>query len=272
MKITIWGPKSSGKTTYLTMVYGIALKSQIKWIIGPGDEASVSFIKEQINHIRVGKFPSPTIDKATYIYEITPGNRTHTGSDEKDLIEKIFDFLQGADLTKTDQEETGTLTINFVDMPGEDYLMKPLTDPLWDDLAESDGIICLINPADTENSFDYLFQLLYYLKIKVKESRKLIHNKLPQYVALCLSQIDQPEFREFIDKPKEIIERLENEDMFSIEKMLLQSISPDRLKIITISSVGIECGVNNGIIENPGKIDPINVLLPLKWFFQKMRE
>lgn len=270
MKITFWGPKSSGKTTYLAMVYGIALKSAINWIIAPGDEASTIFIKDQINLIRKGNFPIPSQDQATYIYEITPGYNLPTEKEAPDLIEVLRDFLSGADIKKGDVEDFSPLTINFVDVPGEFYLSKPLEDPLWEDLENSDGLICLINPADTEKSFEYLFQLLHFLKIKCKESGRLIHNKLPHYIALCFSQIDQPQFREYINKPKEIVKLLEEKDMFSIEKILLQSIHLDRLKIITVSSVGTECGASDGTIANPGKINPINVLQPLKWFFEKM--
>lgn len=60
MRISMWGPKSSGKTTYIAMIYGTALKSNVKWVIRPDDIGSTEFVQENINTLRNGSFPLPT--------------------------------------------------------------------------------------------------------------------------------------------------------------------------------------------------------------------
>ena len=73
MRISMWGPKSAGKTTYIAMVYGTALKSNTQWVIRPNDINSTNFVRDNINRIRSGGFPEPTFlveEPNMYQYQI----------------------------------------------------------------------------------------------------------------------------------------------------------------------------------------------------------
>ena len=274
MRIALWGPKSSGKTTYLAMVYGTALKSRTRWIVRPNDISSTDFVRENVNRMRRGEFPLATIpspgqEPIYYSYEFRPGEDTSSKDEEKDLLESLFDFLKGSDLKRLDSPKQDRVIVEFADVAGEMYLSESLENPLWEHLATSDGLICLLDPLDAEDHFEITFQLLQYLWLKLKDRpNALIDGKLPHYVAFCFSKIDDPSLIQYLNKPKELVKFLELRMNMNIDKLLIQYVIPDRLKYFTISSVGQAAEAEGMAIQNPREISPINILEPLRWLFQ----
>jgi hypothetical protein len=277
MKISMWGPKSSGKTTYIAMVYGTALRSKTRWIIRPHDFESTEFVSENINLIRTGTFPMQTQlmdDPLTYYYQFRPGtaeDRNENPIEDRDKFEEIVDYFRGFGVSSQHPEEKSEshkVIVEFADVAGEQYLNEPLEHKLWEHLATSDGLVCLLDPADSDDHFKIIFKLLQYLWLKLKERPDgLIDGKLPHYIAFCFSKIDQAGFAQYINKPQELIEFLENRINMNVDKMLLQYFIKKRIRYFTISAIGTEAGVEGERINHPERIAPINILKPLQWLF-----
>lgn len=273
MKIAMWGPKSSGKTTYIAMIYGIGLLSSSKWSVRPKDIASTNFVREKINNIRRGEFPGPTQpspEPIYYQYEIRVRNETKSKDDDKELMEIVVDFFKGMDLKSQNPTSTSEeVVVSFADVAGEQYVQESLDHDLWNHLANSNGLICLIDPSDDSDFFDITFQLMQNLVMKMEQlQNKLINGYLPHYVAFCFSKIDNPEFSNYINKPKELMELLETRTGINIDKLISPFILPQRLKYFTVSAVGAEANVRSGRIQSPRTVKPVNLLEPLSWLFQ----
>lgn len=274
MRISMWGPRSSGKTTYIAMVYGTALKSNVNWIVKPNDLESTKFVRDNINLIRNGGFPPATMPVAEpnfYHYQIyaRSSNRAKDNGNEKEFMESVVDFVRGVSLESPAKKIPEDIIISLADVAGEQFLTESLDHPLWEHLAASEGLICLLDPADAQDHFDITFQLLQFLWLKLKERPNglIDGGMLPHYVAFCFSKVDQPEFAKFVNKPRDLVLFLESQINLDIDKLLLQYFLPDRIKYFTISSVGLQAKVDGHLIENPRQILPINVLEPLQWLF-----
>ena len=276
MRISMWGPKSAGKTTYIAMIYGTALKSTTNWIVKPSDVESTNFVRLQINNLRKGEFPLPTSfvnEPLYYKYQIRSmkaNSSKKIQEDEKEFLDSLFEFIRGAEnenLTNGQKDEE--VTVTFADVAGEQFIQEDISHPLWDHLADSDALICLLDPSDANDHFEITYQLLQYLWLKLKDRpNALVNGMLPHYVAFCFSKMDQPEFIEFINRPKELVSYLENKSNLDIDKLLLQYVFPERLKYFTVSSVGLDANIDSsGRIVNPKEVHPINILEPLRWMF-----
>jgi MinD-like ATPase involved in chromosome partitioning or flagellar assembly len=277
--ISILGPKASGKTTYLAMLYGSALKSNVNWVVRPNDVQSTNFVRNNINLLRSGNFPQPTKpDQEPHFYNF----RIHTvkpvglsgDENQKEFLESIFDFVRGVssqDASKKDNPEE--IVVSLADVAGEEFLTISLDHPLWEHLATRDGLLCLLDPATAEDHLNVTFQLLQFLWLKLKDRpNALINGRLPHYVAFCFSKMDQPAFARFVNRPRDLVLFLETKLNLDVDKLLLQFFLPDRIKYFTISSLGLQAKVSGLEIENPKDISPINILEPLRWLSLKFDE
>jgi GTPase SAR1 family protein len=278
-RISLWGPKGAGKTTYIAMIYGTALKSNIKWIIRPNDIASTQFVQENINIIRSGVFPTPTAyvqEPNIYRYHIHALNSAvlSENGNEKEFLESVVDFVRNVKSNQLSKKDTSKdIVISLADVAGEQFFNESLDHALWEYLATSDGLICLLDPSEAENHFDITFRLLQFLWLKLKNHpNMLVDGRLPHYVAFCFSKIDQPDFVKFLNKPHDLILYLESQMGLDIEKLLLQYFLPDRITYFTISSIGLQTKIDGPLIENPKDISPINILEPLQWLFRKLEK
>jgi len=279
MRISMWGPKGSGKTTYIAMIYGTALKSNVKWVIRPNDLNSTQFVQENINAIRNGEFPTPTTyvqEPNIYKYQIHALNPAalseNENGNEKEFLESVVDFVRNVKLDQSSKKNASEeVVVSLADVAGEQFLTESLDHPLWEHLATSDGLVCLLDPAEAESHFDVTFRLLQFLWLKLKDRPNFLvnNNYLPHYVAFCFSKIDQSDFIGFVNKPRDLVLHLEKQNNLDIDKLLLQYFLPDRIKYFTISSIGMQAHVSGHTIENPKDIAPINILEPLRWLFLK---
>lgn len=276
--IALWGPKASGKDTYMSMLYATALKSNVKWVVRPNDILSTNFVRDSINFIRNGEFPPATLPESEplfYNYQIERINSAtlSKSSNEKEFLESLVDFVRGDTKVSSDKSVTKNIVISMADVAGEQFLTESLEHPLWENLAGSDGLICMLDPAEAENHFNITLQLLQYLWLKLKDRPNgLVKGRLPHYVAFCFSKIDQPEFSKFINKPRDLVLYLETQMNLDIDKLLIQYFIPDRIKYFTISSIGLQAKVDGSLIENPKDISPINILEPLQWLTLNLKK
>ena len=164
------------------------------------------------------------------------------------------------------------MVVSFADVAGELYEEESLTSQLWDHLADSDGILCLLDP--NENGADYfrmVFSLMQNLFLKQKElAGGLVNGRIPHYIAFCFSKIDHPDFHPLTNQHEKIIEFLATQTGINLDNLLSPYVLPERLEYFTISSLGTSAEIVDGQILAPQSISPINILQPLSWFFQNM--
>ncbi|MCL4273067.1 MAG: AAA family ATPase [Anaerolineales bacterium] len=273
-RISLWGPRASGKTTYITMLYGLSIRSDSQWIVKPNDIETTNFVRDNINILQQGGFPQATAPVAEpHIYNFELVDMDEPGVEAKmSYLKTITDFFSSKQSKESHQPKS--ITVSLADVAGEQFLTEPLGHPLWDRLMTSNGLICLLDPAEAEDHFNITFQSLQYLWLRSKDYPDFLANggRLPHYVAFCFSKIDRPEFTKFINKPRELILYLERQNNLDIEKLLSQYFLPDRIKYFTISSIGIQAKVDGYLIEHPKDISPINILEPLQWLFDKFNK
>ena len=283
LRIPLWGPRSSGKTTYLTMVYGASLLSDIKWTIRPNSIESMEFVRSNLNSIMQGRFPSATVpypEIPYYSFEFWPGTPSKKDNSFANALAKLLSFLREDKLlnhnqgkyVNTENHQNHSVVIDFADIAGEQYLNEPLDHPLWEHLASGDGLICLLDPNDMNDHFEITLNLLQFLWLKLKSrSHLLIDGKLPHYIAFCFSKIDQYRYFQYNDNPEALLELMETTTGINIHRMLQQYFLPERLKYFALSSIGRvevrEDDFDGGKIIDPRSIAPINVLEPLRWLF-----
>jgi len=263
MKIAMWGPSGAGKTTYLTRLCTMAMSKSSKWTITTADEDSKNFKSINVGRmIEEGLFPPPNqvdADAKFYQFNFVP----------KKVEGGIIDWIIGTN-------EAPVITIGLADVAGERYLNDPLDSPLWQQLADSDGLICLIDPANRRN-WSITDNLLESLQLKLKDTNRLVKNKLPHYVAFCFSKIDQPEFIQYSggreEDKEELIKKLAFNPDLNLHRMLAQHVLPERLEYFFISSIGTECKPigGGGEFSNPEKLSQINLLKPFTWLMDQIK-
>ena len=278
MKVALWGPRSAGKTTYIAMVYGASILSDdYRWIIRPTEVASMAFVEENFDKIRNGEFPQPTtvFEPTLYRYLFMPGiakPKQKFGNREEDPIMRFHKWLLASndDVAAEHSSARRQIVTEFADVSGEAYLEQDSDSVLWSHLASCDGLICLLDPSDANDHFKITFRLLQYLWLKLQKEnpQRLVNGMLPHYIAFCFSKMDLPEFREDINNPEHVLQRIQSRDALNIDKLLRQFVLPSRLKYFTISAIGTEAGFEDGRIQNPRELKPINVLEPLHWLFK----
>jgi hypothetical protein len=275
MKVSMWGPTSSGKTTYIAMVYGsVLMTDKSPWLIRPNDFPAREFVRENYSLLRKGIFPPQTSLMEpvyyNYLFRQCDEESEEEFKPKSGWAGRLSDILSFSPIEELDDPynlQDGIL-VQFADVAGEAYNSVRLDDPLWDNLASSNALICLIDPNDASDHFDIALNLLSNLDFKMRDGRMGGDTWLPQYVAFCFSQCDTEAFRHFINDPKSIVQHLQQTQNLNIDRLLRQYVNKERLKYFTVSAIGTEVSVNGGTIQNPHLIKPINVLEPLKWLFR----
>jgi energy-coupling factor transporter ATP-binding protein EcfA2 len=252
--IAMWGPPSSGKTTFLAALsialqrrkYGLRLRGKDE----TSEEALIRMMKELTrNH----EFPDAT-EGIEYYDWVLEGNFTE---------KRASMFRRGG---SADQVSIG---LNLVDATGE------LTDPevgfserqeLIEDIAKSSGIVYIFDPMREfaeGDAFDHTYGMLIQLARYQAAQPGWMGGRLPHYVAVCVTKFDEvavyeaarklnmivpdpddqfgfPRVRD--DEARELFVRLceasgsGNADM--IINAMEQYFMPDRIKYFVTSAVG----------------------------------
>lgn len=182
IRLGIWGSSGAGKTTYMTMLYQ-ALKKTPRWRIQPANDEAQDFIQNNIRKIHNGEFP----------------HRTQVDENEGGL--KIYGYR----LVKNGAEEN-SITLNFIDAPGEYYedYTKTLEvkDPdsaksdIIDYLLSCDGIVFLLDPDPEEENqgkaaySTMLTNLFFAFSKRHRKANKVNNERLEQYIAFCITKVD----------------------------------------------------------------------------------
>lgn len=205
VRIGLWGPPGSGKTTFLAALeLAVTRYPGARWIMSGSDPESEKFLRETIHHLTYSKtFPQFT-DQATGLVFRFNGTR--------DVERKNF---LGKRIRTTEVVE---FELAVLDVPGGMYRHVPGapgpgtddgfevgdagdTDPAKEErllahLMECNGILYLFDPERDRNSgdaFSYFHPVLQKLTSRIMAQRTHSEPKLRHHVAVCVTKFDQPE-------------------------------------------------------------------------------
>ena len=284
IQIGLWGPRDSGKTTFLAMLYHECLRRE-GWSIEPRGD-SLGFIKGMHRMLfEEGRFPDPTPIGATKFYEfyVTPPKRG---------------ILPG--------RSSRTFILSFPDAGGEWYERYEVIKAQHSDeanpiqfLAKCHGLLLLVDPnryspgrhgrnrlpgADEEDQrLRSYFEMLLDLTSELKQSRSE-PGSIEKYAAIVLTKVDMLGNWERRDHPDRFIR-----DVLTLDELrILESAFPkDHLRYFASSAVGMyqdkdgkmrsNCeessdreGKQKYQIVSPYEIQPFNVFEPLEWLIEML--
>lgn len=239
VKIGVWGPPKSGKTTYIALLE-----------------------RDSYSNYNSGEENAPRI---TYKDEFT---RKFLSDYKKKLIDKK-EFIN-----PTDKVSDLNLEINYKghlyqvhvpEAPGEDYT-DPLNNPdLANKLSGYDAIIWLIDPLQVDNpkaEVTYRAMIddwLSSLKLKCGIP-------LPHYMAFCLTKMDIESYSSYRAKPSKFFDEKLGIDVMAL---LNTYCHPNRILFFSTTSVGETIDP-----QNPQKLmkepDPTNLFKPFAWILDNL--
>lgn len=185
LRIGLWGTTGVGKTTYLTMLFS-QLEDSEQWDIVL-DKKSRQFIERNLYYLEEENlFPPPTSqfrDLDILSYTLIPQNHPTIKS------RIMLDFI---DAPGEFYENIMSHDAQVIDTQNEDESMD-----IVDYLVSCDAIIFLLDPQRTQQGGQGYSTIIRNLFFELKERSKhpeVKFNRLPQYMAFCISKIDREEF------------------------------------------------------------------------------
>ena len=297
--ITMWGPPSSGKTTFIAALYTALIRQDAGWRLHGADPPSAQALVELTTMLTSqGRFPHATegIDHyrwtlvGQYARRVT--RRWPWPPRQEERIARIT-----LDLIDTDGELAGPKAAGSL---GRAELLARL--------ASSAGIIICFDPIrefETGTSFDYALGLLSDLSHELQD---LPGARLPHYVAVCVTKFDDirlvktaealrvlevdPDTPESLPRVSDQdardflgalgrVSRSGNSDL--LVKLLDQTFYPEHVKYFVTSAVGFYVNPGVGVFDPDdlqnviagrdaaepsrirGPIHPVNVVEPVLW-------
>lgn len=334
MRIGIWGGLASGKTTYIGALDLARLRAPDgDWVLDGMDRdfpGSTDFIVETTRTLLRREFPETTTDPngRSYGYilsgELTPESI-------KTLSQMVdMPHLAGRIANLFGRSKPVSFSLHLKDYPGGKYIdTLDHDDEIWDYLAGCDGLIYLLdpereldehgNPLDPavhmdndgnpiQTNFDYLQRSIKLLRGKMRHNNALVNNRLPHYLAACVSKFDMaPVFSRLVeadlidstDKIWPYVKVRDTEAAFGViasditREEIRRSFLKDRIEYFMMSSIGFNCdasgrpnfgytdsnGITRGDYANSvmttdgprirGDVRPVNLLEPIIWMYTK---
>ncbi|MFE1596842.1 hypothetical protein [Nocardia sp. NPDC058705] len=227
MRLGLWGPPGSGKTTYLAALKLAALRSTLpgNWTMNGADPAAIEFITESMKQLaELKSFPAATERHRSMMFKFT-GERSVAAPPPQKLG---WRFRGGPPQAPAPSIERDQFYLDVLDVPGADYEHESRTDrldsdlldlefpddeptnstdvaddfdgpggnreKLLDHLQQCQGIVYLFDPdrdARQGDSFSYFHPVLEQLTARVMESTHT-GSRLPHRIAVCVTKFDNP--------------------------------------------------------------------------------
>ena len=181
-RIAMWGPPGSGKTTFLAAL-SIALNrsGESGWKIRGADEASERQLIQMTHELTSNRsFPRATQGIEEYTWVLSGPNRH---------VRKKW-------WRKATSEQVN-VRLDLLDAQGEIAGSKAdgaRRGEFIDGLARSRGLVYIFDPireSDGGDAFDHTFGILVQLARRMDETKGWRDDRLPHYVAVCITKFDE---------------------------------------------------------------------------------
>lgn len=243
IKLGLWGVPGAGKTTYILQLYQCMSDDSSGFNIFAPDTISQDFIRNKLSELATNRYISPT----------EPGAKGD-GETITYTIETLYTLMPQS------------ITMSFIDAAGGHYLnlgIYTATEDVMDikvngdkslvqDLTDCDGIIFLLAPdIDRTNAESHQLMVpnvLQLLRRYAKEAGQPLgsRGRLQQFMAFCANKVDQAEYWESRNNPKELVKsilgtavgKLNNHCYYNEEKEKFNQSEHNRCKLFAVSSIG----------------------------------
>ena len=304
--ITLWGPPTSGKTTFLAALSIALARQEHDWrLVGADESSTETLIKLTTQLARDRAFPNAT-----------QGIEHHRWT----LVGRVSRAIPRRWFGTKRREEPIKVNLDLIDAAGEisspDMSSRGARDQLIDNLVHSRGIVFFfdaIREFNMGDAFDYTFGVLTQLAQRMTDSPDYASGYLPHYVAVCVTKIDEIRIFRTAEKLNLLVNdpsdpygfpRVDDNDARElfvrlcevshsgnaelIPSILEKAFRPDRIKYFASSAIGFHVDSRNGVynpddyqnqVADPdypestrirGSIHPINVVEPLFWICQQL--
>ena len=301
--LTLWGPPSTGKTTFLAALSVALIRRGPVWrVVGESEDSARRLIELTTALTDARKFPPATEGIGHYRW-------TLHGQVRRRVKRR---WWSGARV----QDEDVSVSLDLVDPQGKlaSSSMQDRTaqGDLVANLESSNGIVFLFDPIrefERGDAFEHTFGVLEQLAQRAKNRQA---KRLPHYVAVCVTKFDEvkviataeklgllgydtepPGFPQVADEDArdlfaELCNVSRNGNAELVLPLLEQHFQPDRIRYFVTSAIGFYVDPRKGWFDaddyqnrvqpNPadpearirGAIYPINVVEPVLWLSQKV--
>jgi len=310
-RVGIWGAAASGKTTFLSSLFiAVAQRPDQARLRGGTDESTDFIIRNTHVLNQQRRFPQATLTHTPleWTLQMTVPNPSR-GIFRRGPERVLFDF-----------------NIDMRDVAGADFAALPEPVPSvasrLDDLAPgppddvaaylggSEGLLLLIDPIrehEVGDAYEYFFGTLLRIAQNVPVP---LGQRLPHYVAVCVTKFDAPIVYQFArdsgylsyrqddlsNMPRvhddeaerftrHLFEDMPRSDIDLVTTGLRQYFYPERIKFFISSAVGFYVGPSGVFDESEyqnvaegsdgesvirGQVRPINVVEPFLWLGERM--
>lgn len=200
VRVGIWGAAGGGKTTFLAALPLAVLSAPDEngsWTIsGATDEASEFLLEmtQLLDHEK--RFPQSSQLGMPLSWYIAGEPRPRPAQ------RRGWGLLPG-DRRTGDQSEI-EFVLDLQDMPGGWFVLdrkqdEEIKETVLNKLADADGLLYLFDPVrdvtkeeDEQGNFRYFQSVLEHLMTRLRRDGKLVRNRLPHHVAVCVTKFDHP--------------------------------------------------------------------------------
>lgn len=204
VQIGLWGSARSGKTTYLSAIPIAAMQNagnSSNWVVSGLGEVERKTLTEGVDLLARGRrFPPRTtaVDPLTWSFMGEEAGGEQAGKVSASEPSRWWRRWRRWPTARSTQLIDFALELQ--DVPGEYYQTGKVDPRVVDHLASSQALLYLFDPilgaaVDTE-SFAFFHATLQEVAARVRDEGRLVDNRLPHYVSVCVTKFDDPLFFE----------------------------------------------------------------------------
>ncbi len=264
VSVGIWGPRGSGKTTYLALLP----YSKVSGKFIPADRETGKYLNDNLRQLIYGGEPvSTTTAPQRLVLDVSTPPRFLRNSES--FVLKLADFNgEIAENPKAYKDEFDLINF-FRTCPGISWFIDP----------DATSISTSIKHADVKfpRYAKMLTDTMHHLYEAVKRDGNLRKGRLPHYMAFCLTKMDRPQYYDAIKDSKvaELIQIILGPHWF---KDVDRFCDINRCRAFPLSSFGLmkdnygNFGSNfdGKRIIDPDHIDPFGIEEPIEWILENV--
>ncbi|MBB5083823.1 hypothetical protein [Nonomuraea endophytica] len=199
VRIVLWGPTFSGKTTFLGALFLAPerIEGFGTWNIIPLSEESSLFQRAIVKTLEDGHaFPPKTLTEGKPLAWRFVGDLIGSGHSRRLMPFRVPSRLRGGGWNRSG--DTVTFTLHIQDLPGEAYDFSkpyPNQNAIIRHLADANALIYLHDPLRDADEFEALTMGFFRdmtEALQTYDPDKLIKGRLHHHVATCVTKFDHP--------------------------------------------------------------------------------